>query len=252
MSKQACSFSTLLKHCAFLASLVVTFAQPALSAIVLPVTYRGWVLSDGRGNGASDGNNFLARQDQYNNWFGFDLAAEIPASITSAKLYLFNNGYWKTPGVWGSGIYTIYDVSPTSQTILNSGDLNPGVSVFSDLGSGTSYGSTSFSTNDNGHYMIIELNASGLSDLQSAWGSSFFSIGGAATGVGATFNYSDSMDTYLEIASNPVPEPATWGAAALLIGTAGFVRWRKHNVSSSSHRSQRLRHTCSTPAATTV
>ena len=25
----------------------------------------------------------------------------------------------------------------------------------------------------------------------------------------------------------PVPEPGTWAAAALLIGTAGFVRWRK-------------------------
>lgn len=25
----------------------------------------------------------------------------------------------------------------------------------------------------------------------------------------------------------PVPEPGTWAAAALLVGTAGFVRWRK-------------------------
>jgi hypothetical protein len=25
----------------------------------------------------------------------------------------------------------------------------------------------------------------------------------------------------------PVPEPGTWAAAALLIGTAGYVRWRK-------------------------
>lgn len=27
--------------------------------------------------------------------------------------------------------------------------------------------------------------------------------------------------------SAPVPEPGTWAAAALLVGTAGFIRWRK-------------------------
>lgn len=206
---------------------LVGLSQSALSALIFSTTYRGWVLNDGRGNGATAGNNYLAREDMYNDWFSFDLAGQTPGNITSAKLYLFNNGYWKQPGVWGSGTYALYDVSPTSQTVLNSGDLNPGVSVFGDLGSGTSYGSTSFSTADNGNYMIIELNASGLSDLQSAWGSRFFSIGGAATGAGATFNYSDSLDTYLEVTSSPVPEPGAWATAALLLGSTGFMRWRK-------------------------
>lgn len=220
-----------MKNFSFSLGLVVLtlacLSQSSFSALIFPATYRGWVLSDGTGNGALADNNYLATPNQSNNWFAFDLASEVPGTVTSAKLYLFNNGYWKNPGVWGSGTYTLYDVSPASQAILNSGDLNPGIPVFTDLGSGTSYGSVGFSTADNGHYMILELNASGLSDLQSAWGSSFFNIGGAATGAGATFSYSASLDTYLEITSTPAPEPGTWATAALLLCSAASLRWRK-------------------------
>ena len=30
--------------------------------------------------------------------------------------------------------------------------------------------------------------------------------------------------------SQPVPEPGTWAAAALLAGTAAFVRWRRRRA----------------------
>ncbi|MBU3664258.1 MAG: PEP-CTERM sorting domain-containing protein [Chthoniobacterales bacterium] len=207
---------------------LVAMALPLQAALIIPVTYRGNVESNGIGNGAYQQNNFKAEQGSYNNWFGFNLASQGPTTITSAKLYLHN----ELDGVTGSGTFTIYDVSPASQATLNSGNTTPGVGVFSDLGSGTSYGSTGYSTADNGNYMIIELNVSGLSDLQTAWGSGFFNIGGAATGTGYTFGYSGFVlpeQTYLEITSAPaaVPEPGTWAAAALLAGGASFTRWRK-------------------------
>lgn len=237
MKNQARRFATLCKKAASIAALLLTFAQPALCDLILPVTYRGYVDSAGAGNIGSGQQNFLADpdpDDTYHNWFGFNLASQAPITITSAKLYLFNTsaGLSGYNGVAGSGTYTIYNVSPSSQTVLNSGTTSPGVTVFTDLGSGTSYGSTSYSTADIGNYMVINLNASALSDLQAAWGSGYFNIGGAATGTGYVFGFSAFVlqnQTYLEIASSPeaVPEPGTWAAAALLVGGAGFMRWRK-------------------------
>ena len=222
---------------AALLALALGMAPTAYSAIILPTTYRGYVQDNGSGDGANAQNNFLAIQGTYNNWFGFDLSSQAASTITGAKLYLYNlsaalDGY---DGVSGSGTYTIYDVSPATATSLNSGSSNPGVSAFTDLGSGTSYGSTGYSTADNGNYMVIDLNASGLSDLQSAWGTGFFNMGGAITGTGYVFGYSAftlPSQTYLEITGAPaaVPEPGTWAAAALLVGGASFLRWCKRRV----------------------
>ena len=37
----------------------------------------------------------------------------------------------------------------------------------------------------------------------------------------------DSVTLNIGAVPSPVPEPGTWAAAALLAGTAGFIRWRK-------------------------
>jgi hypothetical protein len=206
--------------------------QTRSETIIIPVTYRGYVQSNGSSpGGASGGNNFLVIPGSYNNWFGFSLGSQTAASISSAKLYLFNtssslSGY---NGVAGSGTYTIWDVSSSTKSLLNSGTTTAGTSAFSDLGGGTAYGSVSYSTADNGKYMVIDLNSTGLADLQSAYGSGFFNVGGSAAGTGNVFAYSGGFvnqnQTYLEVIS--VPEPSALSLLAVGLGGLALVRRRR-------------------------
>ena len=204
---------------AFFSWLVICGGHTARAQIILPVTYRGYVQSSGNSNGGTGTKNFVANPGSTISWFGFDLSgqAAVP-SITSAKLYLFNtslalNGFGN--GATGTGTYTLWDVSSASKTLLNTGNSLVGqTAVFSDLGGGTSYGSSSYSMADNGAYLVFNLNASGLADLQSAWGTGFFDIGGAATGTGNIFGYSNYVNqnqTYLEV----VPEPSALSLLAV-------------------------------------
>jgi len=43
----------------------------------------------------------------------------------------------------------------------------------------------------------------------------------------------DSMTFNIGAVPSPVPEPGTWAAAALLAGTAGFMRWRRRKSDSA-------------------
>ena len=47
------------------------------------------------------------------------------------------------------------------------------------------------------------------------------------TGPGFEFDNLTVSSAYYDPAAAPIPEPGTWAAAALLVGAAGYVRWRK-------------------------
>jgi len=193
--------------------------------IILPVTYRGYVQSSGNSSGGGVTKNFVANHPgsitPTISWFGFDLSGQTATSIVSAKLYLYN----PSSGITGNGTYTLWDVSSASKNLLNTTGFSGQTSVYADLGGGTSYGSRSFTTADNGNYMIFDLNASGLADLQTSWGSGFFHIGGAATGNSAFANSNTVLQnqTYLEI----VPEPSTFSLLVLGLGGIAAIRRRK-------------------------
>ena len=184
--------------------------------IILPVTYRGYVQSSGNSSGGSATKNFVANHPgsitPTISWFGFDLSGQTATSIVSAKLYLYN----PSTGVTGNGTYTLWDVSSASKSLLNTSGFSGQTAVYADLGGGTSYASRNFTTADNANYMVFDLNSAGLADLQAAWGTGFFDIGGAATGNSAFANSNTVLQnqTYLEI----VPEPS----ALSLVGV-GFV-----------------------------
>ena len=54
-----------------------------------------------------------------------------------------------------------------------------------------------------------------------------YTLSGASPSSSAGFTVATPVST-------PVPEPGTWAAAALLVGAAGYVRWRKRRSSEES------------------
>lgn len=202
--------------------LFLAFSSFLQAQILLPVSLRGYVQSSGNSNGGTGTKNFVANPGSTISWFGFDLSTQAATSIVSAKLYLYNpstaiNG---ANGITGNGTYTLWDVSTASKSLLNTGNSLAGqTSVYADLGGGTSYGASSFTFADNGKYLVFDLNSSGLADLQAAWGTGFFNVGGAAT-TSSAFQNSNLVaqnQTYLEI----IPEPSS--AALLIAGTIGLL-----------------------------
>ena len=210
----------------WLAVFVALFGAPAHSQILIPVTLRSWVASDGYFPGANATANYVAVPGSYNNFFGWNLSGRAAASIVSATLYLNNT----STGVTGSGTYSIYDVSSSTASLLNPGNevrAPSALAAFTDLGSGTSYGSISYSSSLAGQYAVINLNSSGIAALQAAWGSGYFNIGGAAAGTGMIFGGSAPIPTSQTYLSVVVPEPSVLSLLAFGLGGLAILRRRR-------------------------
>ena len=174
--------------------------------------------------------NYLASDDNgpiFRNWFVFDLSG-VTDPIVSATLRLFNpvRGFISADP---TETYTLYDVT-TSIASLTTGGAGL-VSTYTDLGSGTQYGSKIVSAADNNTNVDIFLNANALTALNGASG--LFALGGAVTTLGvageekifsSTNSSSNVRQLVLETQSNPIPEPGTM----LLLGSglAGLFAWR--------------------------
>ena len=111
----------------------------------------------------------------FNNWFVFDLGC-VTDTITEASLLI----EMPTAGflsVDPTETYTLFDVStPLASLMAGVG----GVSAYDDLGTGTALGSVVVSDADNGHQVVVPLNAAGLAALNAAVGGQV-GIGGAIT-----------------------------------------------------------------------
>ncbi len=105
---------------------------------------------------------------------------------------------------------TLYDVSSAIDTSQQYSDTG----IYADLGSGTVYGSVSF-TSQPGGPISISLNSAGIAAYNAA------ALGGTSFGVGGA------------LSTGAVPEPATW---ALMIGgfaMTGFAARRRRNAVSA-------------------
>jgi hypothetical protein len=125
----------------------------------------------------------------YHNFFVFDLSG-ISSSVYAVVLRAYNpvNGYQSSDA---SEIWTLFDVNTAIPTLL--GDAG-GVSAFSDLGSGNSYGDVSVTSAADDTFIEVTFNPAGVAEINSALGGDV-AIGGALTEIDSLNNqllFSDS------------------------------------------------------------
>lgn len=160
-------------------------------------------------------------------------------AITNISLNLFNSALNPYSGAFAVGIFADTGSGPTASSLFDYfvGDEN-------DLGT---LGGSSISLAGNvvgfdtplaagtSYWLVVQKENLSTNGSSLSWGGG----GNAQGGSGKTYMTLNYGTTWTEILSFPagfgaeietsqaVPEPGTWAAAALLVGTAGYVRWRK-------------------------
>ncbi len=226
----------------------LAFSMSVLADTTLTAVGGGWFTNAGEHLQYNDNYSVGGGADGYtrNNYFVFDLSG-VAGPITAATLRIFNPSAPGSPGYpFGytsadpTETYGLFDVS-TPATDLGV-ELGYGVgslmgqAIFADLGSGQSFGATTVSLADNGHYVNISLNAAGLAALNAGGG--LFSIGGSITTLDSVVNpeslfvsgYLSSVGPRVpQLVISSVPEPSQ--SALLLVGLAlvGLVANAKQN-----------------------
>jgi len=169
--------------------------------------------------------NFCSPAETMRNFFVFDLSG-VNDTITGATLHVFNpsnpfNGY---ASLDATETYELFSYESSVVALVG------GTGSYSDLGDGTSYGTVSVSAADNGSFVDVTLNASALSDLNSATG--LFALGGVISTLSGesrmegVFGFSSHREVReLILATVPIP------AAVWLFGSAlGLLGWMRHKV----------------------
>ncbi len=191
--------------------------------ITINATNRGWYNAAGSRT-VNNFNYFVGAdsQTEYRNFFVFDLS-NVTDPITSASLNLFNPFF----GYSGPSTGLTYNISDVSTPIASLAGGTGGVAAFTDLGTGTNFGSTIATSDSNNSFINVALNSSAISALSANTG--LFAFGGAIPNpepnqsifTGSEF---DLTDTQLVLETQPVPAPPA------LIGTvlAGAIAaWKK-------------------------
>lgn len=211
--------------------------------VTLSAIDSGYYAADGSHNPALE--NYLTGQltTERRSFFVFDLSG-VSGTIQSATLRLFNpdlsmfqHGY-VSPSP--TETLNLYDVTTAAASITGA---TAGVAGFSDLGSGTLYGTRSVSAADNGTVVEIALNNAAIGAMQSANG--LFLLGGAVSSISgssdqyvfgfsmASFVPDHTRELVLDVAPAAVPEPATFVyglVGAVLIAVAWRMPGRKDGI----------------------
>jgi len=177
--------------------------ETAGGTIQLDAIARGWYQADGGDNGSSSGSNYIAgvcgsldscsgNDTPLRNWFAFDLEG-IQGPVTAATLFLAvppdNGGDLGFYSPQGTETYSLYSIELGVPAIV----AGAGIPGYDDLGTGTEYGSNTYTAADMGTTPGIVLNAAALAAINEAVGGDF-GIGGALT----------------TLENSEVPEPLTW------------------------------------------
>lgn len=163
------------------------------------------------------------------NFFVFDLSS-VTEPIASAELVLQVPSQFPGPSQGytspdPSENFELHDVVTPLATLVNG---TGGVAAHADLGSGTIYGSRTMTAADNGHIVVITLNANAIAALNAATG--LIGLGGSLTTLDAAANeeYTFGFTSFLSISDlrlTLVPEPST--SVLCLVGVATALMRRK-------------------------
>jgi len=163
-------------------------------------------------------------------FFTFDLSdpALVGSTINSVTLQVQLGG---VNGSEAMETLELFDVSTDASTLNSTGA--PNVTIFTDLGSGTSFGATSFDTTG-GSPVDFTLNAAGVAAIQSALGGggspNYFSIGARLTSADGVNDFVFSgVDTAnsLVVDFTAGPEPGAMTLLALASAAGAFIRRRR-------------------------
>ena len=183
---------------------------------------RGWIHSAYGVNGNAPTDNYIIGNDGfgfYRNHFDFAIPS-FTGTLDSATLVL-RNDFLSASHSGSTNSYTLYSLGTYGSYSI------------SDIGTGTVYGSVAISSNG---IVSVTLNASAISDISAAKGSTF-SLGGVSSAELTEGNHDfafshlgSASDTQLvlNISSAAVPEPTTLAIFGIGAGIAGLkVRRRK-------------------------
>lgn len=197
----------------------------SLNSLNSPADNQGWWRSSGVNNNPTNDNyitgNYLA--DNYRSYFSFDLSGLV-GTVTSAT---FEVRRYSQDGDVSLGLY---DVSTAADQLALRDISRP--DIYSDLGTGASYGSFFVLDGDTLDTLSFDLNLAAITDINSVIGTDFFSIGAAVLGQGGIFaasgqepgNNGVGYIQRLVLDINAVPEPSTLVLFLLSISGLGFFR----------------------------
>jgi hypothetical protein len=228
--------------------LSATLLAPAAQAQIVDATDRGWHTQSGI-HVASNLNYLVGFSrglgEVHRNWYVFDIPTLATGeTFATATLRVFNptvdaggfDGY-QSPNPTEE--YTLYDYTGAITTLRanRAGGGLTGQSIFSDLGTGQTYGSRTFSNSDNGTFSLISLNAAALTAINASAGT-FFALGGAVTTLSgqtaaeeAIFESTFAPDVPLSSTqliltrqqASVAPEPSALALLAPVLPLAGVV-----------------------------
>lgn len=185
-----------------LLGLILSGAIAQAGVITLDATSRGWLNSSGGSDAAGEYANYFVgwcpdncTTGEYRDFFRFDVPA-LDGSVVAARLLL------------DTAVVVTPDPSETYQVTSL-----PATFGFSDLGSGTFYGSRIYTTGDSNAVLVIDLNAAGIAAILS---NSEFRVGGRITTLSGEAEQTvfGNSGTVSQLEITTVPEPAAW----LLVG----------------------------------
>jgi hypothetical protein len=193
------------------------------------------------GGTPSLGSTNIIEDSTRNNYFAFDLSG-VSGTVTSAKLTIFgSNGFFIFNSTTPATVTYSIDVSANVDALTNH---TAGLATFTDLGSGTVYGSTSIAVTSTTFgsmpQFVIDLSG-GLNDINAALGG-FFALGGGSSLVSNQgFLWSSSSANpaaRLELETTLIP--AALPLFATVFGGGGLVAWRRRRKLSRATRREQM------------
>jgi len=186
------------------------------------------------GGTPSLGSTNIIEDSTRNNYFAFDLSG-VSGTVTGAKLTIFGgNGFFSFNSTTPATVtYSIYDVSTNIGALTGH---SAGAAAFTDLGSGSVFGSTSIAVTSTpfGSMPQLEIDLSGaLNDIAAALGGLFALGGGSNLVSNQGFLWiSSTRDPAAQLTLETTPIPAALPLFASVFGGGGLVAWRRRRKQS--------------------